>query len=151
MEKELYDDLFHEAISEHAPEVPETMAERVVSEAEQEFKGYSEEEQSRQNEEQELKEKLKKLNIQFRKNGNIKNPRMRHLNVERSAKRKKIRRDIEECKLRLQEIAGERQGAQVGSEQLVQASSDRKSEAQPEVPTGVSSMSSWNTSGGFGL
>lgn len=100
--------LFHEAVHENSIETQPSFVEKIISKAEEEFKGYSLEEQSRQDEEAELKEKLKKLKKSLRQAKNIRNPRLQHLNKQRSEKRRKLKREIAECQLRLQEIDMER-------------------------------------------
>ena len=100
--------LFHEAILENTVQEEQTLAEKVVSRAEEEFKGYSQEETSRQNEETIIKDNLKKLQYQLKKCGNIKNPRLRHLNKQRAEKRRKLKKEIADYQLRLQEINVER-------------------------------------------
>ena len=108
MDKELYENLFAEAKEDNAPKRPQSLADRIVFEAEQEFKGYSVEERSRQDEEKTLKKRRSILFSKMRKYRNIKNPRLRHVNSERSKKRKEIKREIVKCNLRLQEIQSER-------------------------------------------
>ena len=108
MDQNSLDILFQEAVVENAPVVPKTTAEKVISMSEEEFKGYSAEERSRQDEMQEITAKLKDLYSQLRKCGNIKNPRLRKLNAGRSEKRKRYKIKIAECNLRLKEIGEER-------------------------------------------
>lgn len=102
------DELLEQTILEREPEKIFTIGEKIIQQAESEFKGYSEEEMSRQQEEDALKKKRQKLSFQLGKCKNIKNPRMRALNAERAVKRKELRRKIGECDLRLQEISQER-------------------------------------------
>lgn len=104
------EDLFEEALIENGitPE-PLTIAEKVVKRAEEEFRGYGEEEQLRIDEETEIREKIKSLELQFQKNKNIKNYRLSELNAKRAEKRKEIKKKISILKIRLQEIDDERE------------------------------------------
>lgn len=113
----------------------DTPAEKVIKEAEQEFLSYSEEEKSRRDEESTLQKKIMSLKTQLHKYKNIKNPRMRAANEKRAAKRKEITKNIELHKLRLQEIADERKGANTSSADLVKASG---------VDVSRQDISSWN-------
>lgn len=103
------DKLFEQALQENNISLePQTVAEKVVKIAEEEFKGYSGEEQSRQDEETEIRECIKILEKQLLKNKNIKNHKLVHLNVKRAEKRKEIKKKIAFLQLRLQEISDER-------------------------------------------
>lgn len=103
------DELFQEALLENqiSPD-PLTLAEKVVQKAEEEFKGYGEEEQSRRGEEKEIHEAIKNLEIQLKKNKNIKNHRLANINAKRAEKRKEIKKKITILQVRLQEINDER-------------------------------------------
>jgi hypothetical protein len=66
------------------------------------------EEASRLSEEESLKNKKKELISKFQKFKNVKNPKLIHVNEERSKKRKEIKKKISEIDLRLEEINMER-------------------------------------------
>lgn len=88
------------------------IADKIIISTENEFGSNRnhllDEEESRITEEEELKEKRKKLTIKLNKHKNIKNPKLAHLNKKRSEKREKIKKEIHEINLRLQEIDMER-------------------------------------------
>lgn len=98
----LFDEAFRESTKTY-----ETLGEKIVSRAEAEFNGYSDEEKSRRVEIQEIKEQTKKLLAELRSYPNIKNTKRTEANLQRSKKRKEIKKKIELLKLRLQEIERE--------------------------------------------
>jgi hypothetical protein len=103
------DELFQEASRETVPlSGPQKMVEEIVRDSESEFRVMVDEERSRQSEEKEIKEKIVALQKKLRQYPNIRNPRLTHLNSKRSEMRKKIKTQIAECNLRLQEIKMER-------------------------------------------
>lgn len=103
------DKLFEEALQENNISLePLTLAEKVVQRAEEEFRGYSGEEKSRRDEEEEIRDCIKILEGRLLKNKNIKNHKLVHLNAKRSEKRKEIKKKIIFLQLRLQEINDER-------------------------------------------
>ena len=129
MESNVFDSFFNEANEQNGIVQTTTAAEQIVGNVEKEFKGYSEEERSRQNEEENLKKEIDKLKEMRRKYRNIRNFRFRHINIERGKKRKEIDRKITECKIRLQEIQRERSGSQISP--------------QTKTPS-LQSISNWN-------
>lgn len=87
-----------------------TLADKIVEAAEAEFKGYSEEAESRQNEKDLLNKRIKKLQSTIKKNKNVRNHKLRHVNAERSKKRAECKKEIEFCNMRLREISMEEGG-----------------------------------------
>lgn len=120
-----YEKLFIEGDASRNTPRPQTVAEKVVTEAEQEFRSYSAEEHSRQSEEEEIKEQMKILRKKFSQYKNVKNSRLRHINDERAKKRKEIMLEIEKYKLRLREIHEERGVVDISSQHLIIASSKK--------------------------
>jgi hypothetical protein len=103
------DSLFTEVLEENNIFIPQTLAEKILANSEQNFRGTdAEEENSRKSDEEFIREQIKKLEIQFHKNKNIKNHKLSHLNVKRSELRKVIKRKIAELNLKLQDINMER-------------------------------------------
>jgi len=101
--------LFGEALTENdISEDPLSFAEKIVKHSEEEFKGFSGEEKSRQDEEKEIRECIKTLEVQLQKCKNVKNHKLAHLNAKRSEKRKEIKKKISILTMRLQEINDER-------------------------------------------
>ena len=101
------DALLFEAMREN--EKITSLGDKIVFNSEREFKGYSEEEKSRQEEISELNSRSEELKRLLKMNGNIKNYRLRHLNAKRSEKRQKIRKELDFIELRLDEISKERE------------------------------------------
>ena len=99
------DILFNEALTENNifPDQP-SLAEKIIINAEREFKGLGGEEEDRQDEEKSINEKIKNLELQLHKTKNIKNHKLIHLNAKRAEKRKDIKRDITELRMRLYDI-----------------------------------------------
>ncbi len=107
MEEDIVTHFFNEAVTENTVTQHMTIAEKIVAKSEAEFKGFSEEHQSRKDERTKINEKLRTFYSDLRKYSNIKNVRCSHLNNRRAKKRSEIRRQISLCNLRLQEIADE--------------------------------------------
>ncbi len=84
--------------------ISDTISQKIITAAEKEFKGYSEEQQSRVEEIKELNQAIKELTSRLKRCKNIKNIRLVHLNKQRSKKRNELKKKIEFCKLRLREI-----------------------------------------------
>lgn len=92
-------------IESDSKEQVKTRADKIIDEAEQEFKqGGNETTISRIKEEAELKKKMALLQVQLSKHRNVRNHRLRTINSSLAEKRMAIRRQIEEIKLRLDEI-----------------------------------------------
>ncbi len=81
-----------------------TIADKIIEQTESEFKGLSQEQKERDLEKKDIVKKIKRLTSLLKKYRNIKNHRLRHLNTERSKKRREIKRKLEFCRMRLQEI-----------------------------------------------
>nr|QBK86563.1 MAG: uncharacterized protein LCMAC102_03580 [Marseillevirus LCMAC102] len=107
MEEDIITYLFNKAVIENTGTQHMTIAEKTVAESEAEFKGFSEEHQSRKDERTKIDKKLRKLGNNLRKHSNIKNLKYSQMNNQKAKKRSEIRRQISLCKLRLQEIADE--------------------------------------------
>lgn len=103
---EVYDD-FEKLMKK---EEPETFGDILVKKTEEEFMGLNKEDQDRKNEVLKINEEMKNLNKQLLKCKNVKNYRMIKVNEERAKQRKNIKKKIEICKLRLEEIKLETQG-----------------------------------------
>jgi len=112
-----FDNLFEEAYKS-ATKTHETLGEKIVSKAEIEFCGYSEEEKLRQLEVKELTERMIYLKNMLSKCGNIKNPKMTEANAKRSKKRKEYKKNIAIIQNRLQEIEEERKGATLSTKDM---------------------------------
>ena len=99
---------FYQAESEYA-DVKSDIIEKVIADSIEEFTGYSKEHQSRQAEIKELNEKIKDLSHKINKCRNIKNARSGHqkINKEKAIKRKNLKKEIDICRLRLDEIEEE--------------------------------------------
>ena len=97
--------LFYEAESEYVSD-DKDIVERVIDDAKEEFTGYSKEHQSRQEEIKQLTDNIKQLQKDINKCKNIKNtkPVYRKMNEKLSIKRRRLRNEIDKCKLRLKEI-----------------------------------------------
>ncbi len=85
-----------------------SVGQKIVDNAEMEFKGYSEEEKDRQSEIKKLNERLLFLNKKLSSIKNVKNYRLCHLNAQKSSQREKIRQEKSTIRLRLEEIKMER-------------------------------------------
>ena len=114
------EELFDIADKENKESVRETIGDKIIAKAEEEFKGYSEEENSRQDEETQLKAQLKKLEVRLRQCRNIKNTRLVEANKKRADQRKIIKKNIADCKLRLYEITQERKGSRYSSKDIIE-------------------------------
>lgn len=93
---------------------------RLVENIEDEFKAimnkdieHIDEDTSREREKEEISKKIKGLYRQLTQNKNIKNHRLVQHNSQRAENRKRLRKEIELCKLRLQEIEQEVKGKEV--------------------------------------
>jgi hypothetical protein len=103
------DSLFKEALEDNNIFIPSTLAEKIFDNSEKLFSGYNHDEQSRQSDEEIIKEKIKELEIEIHKNKNIKNHKLSHLNAKRAERRKVIKRKIADLNLKLQNIDMERE------------------------------------------
>lgn len=87
---------------------------KVISRTEEEYKQFqtqqiqTQEEDSRLAEEKEIKRRLARLRKQLNRARNVKNPGKNKVNEQRSKRRKKLRKEICMCTIRLREIEDER-------------------------------------------
>lgn len=98
-----YEKLFETTLAEEE----KTFGEKFLERVEEDFEGVTPEALSRKEEREEIREKIKELELKIRKTPNVKNIRLSSINKERSEKRKKYKREIDLLKLRLEEIASE--------------------------------------------
>jgi len=119
MDLHIETDAFFESAFKEATKTHDTLGDKIVSKAEAEFKGFSEEERSRQDEISQIKEEVNKLRGNLRKCTNIKNPKMQEANKKRSDKRKELKKEIALLEIRLQEIEDERKGSSLSTKDMV--------------------------------
>ncbi len=100
----MIESFFKEIDQTYPPEEPKSQGEKVVQKAEQEFRGFSEEHKSRQQEMKDIRAELKKLKRKFRRFKNVRNSRLVEVNKRRSEKRAEIKKKIEILGMRMQEI-----------------------------------------------
>jgi len=100
------DTLFGELVEQRREK---TFYEKIVDDAEEEFNGFSKEQQSRQEERAQIKEEIKELRKKLKTLKNVRNIRRRNVNQIKSQKRKEIKKKIGQLQVRLQEIDEEEQ------------------------------------------
>ncbi len=99
-----YENLFLELNEEYTPKKPLTEGEKVIKNAESQFIAYSEDELERRKEIADVKARMKSLQIKLSQTKNIKNPKMVAANEKMAQRRIQLKKNIEECKLRLEDI-----------------------------------------------
>ena len=104
MNSEEVESLFREGDKTYRPEEPKTRGEKIVRLIEQEFRGFSEEQKSRQQERKEIGDTLRSLRKKLRRARNLRNSRLTEVNNRRASKRASIKKKIEILRMRLQEI-----------------------------------------------
>lgn len=101
------DSFFEDCNSGYKDVEPESPSEKIIKKAEQEFRGFSKEQQSRHEERQKILKELKTLRIKFRRLRNTKNVRKKKVNAQKARKRAVIKKKMEVLRVRLQEISEE--------------------------------------------
>jgi len=111
------ENLFQIADKDHTPTI-QTLSDKVIYLAEEEFKALSTEQQMRQEEKEYYNKKIQKYKRQLKKCKNVRNPRLSHVNEKRREMRVKLKQKIALCEMSLQEIKEEEGGSRLGASEI---------------------------------
>lgn len=98
------EEMFNEEVSKYAPEAEISPYDKVEAQVRREFLGSEEEERERTTREGDLKTKLADLRSKLRSNRNVKVVSATKINTERAEKRKKLRAQISELEVALEDL-----------------------------------------------
>lgn len=99
------DALFEDSFVEKVGETPLTYGERTVMNIQAEYVGRGTYVQEREQEKRELQQKIQELRRALRKTKNIRNARRAEANAKAAQKRQKLKRQIAEIEMKLEDIA----------------------------------------------